>query len=242
MYDAQTLNYKYQLKVEPAYIIQDFSFMGNNLWAVIDDEEVFIYRRENSNFELISKDVHYNSANSYGVPQQLIALPGNRILVARNGAANSILYTVDGDGKLTQKKTVAISLNSDNRTKAIYNAAQNHIVDYATNRIYNADDFSLVQSFEAPYFPSGISTDGNRIFGANNDPEWDIQEASQHEKKAYALVIGSKSVTELQTIGYSHRIFENNLGQTVSISSGLKRQNLYSSSPKPDIFIEIIKP
>ena len=172
----------------------------------------------------------------------MIVLPENRILIARNGMTNTVQFSMDGKGKLTKNKMAPISINSENRINAVYNAAQNYIVDYATNRIYNANDFSLIQSFEAPYFPSGISADGNRIFGTNNDPDWDVQEASLHEKKTYALDISSKNVTELQTIGYPHRVFENYLGQIVCISSGLKRQNLYSSSPKPDIFVEIIKP
>jgi len=242
VYDAQNLNYKYKLSVAPTFSIEDFSYLGNNLWAVLDDDEVSIYRRENGNFESISNNTHYDSPNPNGFPQKLISLSDNRLLIARNGASNCVLFTVAPNGKLTQKTTVAISLNSDNRTRAIYNAAQNYIVDYASNRIYNANDFSLLRSFEAPYFPSGISMDGNRIFGVNNDPDWDIQEGSLHEKKAYALDLASKNVTELQAIGYPHRVFENYLGQTLSISSGLKRQNLYSSSPKADILIEIIQP
>ncbi|MGB7395545.1 MAG: lipocalin family protein [Pricia sp.] len=241
VYGAQNLNYKYKLDVEQANIIDDFSYLGNNLWALIDEEDVFIYKRDNSNFELVDNKEHYGSISPLTNRQQIIILPNNRMLVTRNGEAKSVLFAYDGQGKLIDKKEISLSLNSDNRVKAEFNTERNHIVDYATNRIYSASDFSLIRSFESPYYPSGMTADGKYILGTNNDPEW-ILEGASHEKRVISLDLNSNSLSDRESIGYPHLVFENHLGQIISISSGLKRATLAYPNPKPDIFVEIIRP
>ncbi len=242
VYDAQNLDYKYKLSVEPAFVIEDFSYLGNNLWAVIDDEEVFTYKRDNGNFQLIDRGTHFSTAGSYQNPQQLLALTDNRILIARSGAGNSILFTYDTEGNLIEKKTVNISLNSNIRARSEFNAEQNHIIDYSTNRIYSAVDFTLKKSFEAPYFSSGTSVDGTWVYGSSNDAEWDVTQGSLHEKRAYALHVDSNNLISIESKGYPHKVFRNGSNQIISISSGLKRQNLTGMVPKPDIFVEVIEP
>lgn len=240
VYDAINLTYKYNLALENSYNTEDFAYLGNSQWAVVDRDNLFIYRREYGVFELISKDAHYTEPDSYGIGHQIIMLSDNRILVTRNGAEKSILFKLDAQGKLANKSEIALSLHFENRIKPKYIVSRNHIIDFGTNRIYNGTDFRLVQSFEAPYYATGCSKDGAKIYGSNNDPEWSIQEGSLHEKKMYQYNVDSRNTSEESTIGYPLRLFEDYQGRTISLSSGLKRRDLQTSNPKPDLFVEIV--
>ena len=78
--------------------------------------------------------------------------------------------------------------------------------------------------------------------GSNNDPGWSINEDSQHTKEAVIFNRATQQLTKLTTKGYPIIVFESYNGKIMSISSGLKRENLRQSfNQKSDLFIETVK-
>ena len=121
----------------------------------------------------------------------------------------------------------------------MYNAAAGILVDSEPNRMYSSTTFQNLGSFEKPNFPTGLSADGSKIFGTDNDYEWNIDYDSPHKKEALIFDRNSSMITTVETVGYPHILFENFRGELMSISSGLKRATLYRDlADTADIFIE----
>ncbi len=147
------------------------------------------------------------------------------------------------NGTLTFEQNVAIPITDDGYffNKTLYNSPQDYIINFDENRLYSTTSFSFLESFEEPYFPSGISQDGIEIFGTNNDPDWQITPESLHSKEALIYNRNTSSIENFNTIGYPHVIFENYLGEIISISSGLKKDDLSQNiNDRGDIFLEKI--
>ncbi len=172
---------------------------------------------------------------------QAFALNNNKILVGHNNEGNSYVYALGTNGLMTQEQIVSIPIMDNWNDKTQYNAAGDYIINYSENRLYSTTSFSLLQSFEEPYFPSGTSLNGEDIFGSNNDPNWQITPESIHAKEAVIFNRITQQNQTIATVGYPHVIFENYLGQIVSISSGLKKDDIRQNiNNKADLFLEII--
>ena len=117
---------------------------------------------------------------------------------------------------------------------------KNYIINLLENKLYSSQSYKFQEAFETPYFPSGISRDGNLILGSNNNPQ-DHSSTVIHERIARLYNLTNGNVTTIETEGYPHLLFENHLGQIISISSDFQRDNLGTVSPKPDIFVEVVK-
>ncbi|MGB5645890.1 MAG: hypothetical protein WBM55_02140, partial [Muriicola sp.] len=174
-------------------------------------------------------------------PFHLIPLGNNKLVIGNDASSTSISFVVSNEGLLTQKTNPNFVVRSQFKSNTLYNAAGNYLINLLENRTYHATNFSFRSSFEAPYFTSGVSIDGSTFLGSNNDPSWAVQENSLHEKKAQLFNSSTSSLETIDTKGYPHLLFENSQGQIISVSSGVKRERLDSFSPRPDLFIEIIK-
>jgi len=239
VYDAATLAFKYELSNSELYFIDDYLYLNNNLWAFVSNDHVYTCTRDNANLVVIDKQLH-NASNPVNSRYHLLSLENGKIILGHHNNPTSVTFLIDSYGMISNRTIVNVSINSQWQKKTIYNAAQNYLINLLENRIYSITDFSLLESFEQPYYPTGISINGNLILGSNNDPNWSVTDDSLHEKIARIFNRSSQEVNTFASKGYPHLIFENHQGQIISISSGLKRDNLERDSQKPDIFIEII--
>ncbi|MCR9228192.1 MAG: hypothetical protein NXH90_12295 [Flavobacteriaceae bacterium] len=124
----------------------------------------------------------------------------------------------------------------------MYNAAADILVDSDPNRVYSSTTFQNLGSFEKPNFPTGLSADDSKFFGADNNYRWNIDYDSPHKKEALIFDRNSSVITTIETVGYPHILFENFRGEVTSLSSGLKRATLYRDlADTPDIFIEKVE-
>ena len=240
IFNADNLQFKYSLNAQEVSIMSDYLYLGNNLWVIADQTYVYTYKRDNANFTLVDKKSHFtNPPSNYKF--HMIALKNNQILIGHYEEPNSISFNVTSQGQLIEKGIKEIPFKSQYRKQSFFNPEKNYVINFLENRIYSTITYSYSKSFETPYFPTGLSSNGNLILGTNNDPEWQIEENSLHEKKVQALDLNSNLVKEYTTKGYPQLVFQNYLGQIVSVSSGLKRQRLESTTAKRDLFIEVVE-
>lgn len=238
-YDAQTLEYKYAIDPDGILTIDDFYYLSDkDLWVIADRENVYTLKRDNANLFIIDSSPHFTQHQG-AYPYQVYPLNDNRIMIGQPNEPNSMVFQLDSQGNFLDKKTVPIRASYDEGNKLLYNYSGNYIIDLMQNRLYSGETFQFMGSFETPYFPSGVSKDGLKIYGTNNDPDWTITPESLHKKEAIIFDRNTKSFEKIETLGYPHILFENNSGGIMSISSGLKKERLSQNiNDKADIFIE----
>ncbi|MCL8007609.1 lipocalin family protein [Gelidibacter japonicus] len=240
VYDAMTLKYKYtlDLKIQGA---NDFSYSSLGYWIVVNKENIYTYVRDNANMNLVDTKPHfsnYQNSNHY----KAFVLRNNNILLGHYNEPNSYLYALSANGTMTQEQMVPIPIKANWEGDSRYNATGNYVINFSENRLYSTANFTLMESFESPYFPSGTSKDGGLIFGSNNDPDWQITEESIHAKEAVIYNRQTQKSSTVSTIGYPHVIFENAFGDIISISSGLKKDDIGQNiNDKGDLFLEVIQ-
>ncbi|MFS4491849.1 lipocalin family protein [Maribacter sp. 2308TA10-17] len=241
-YDALDLGFKYEIKSENVFFtIDDFQYMGDDLYVFIDTRELNVFKRENDNLVFIDRQSHDIENGNYS-GYKLIAIDTNRFLAGHHNSTTSILYELNTDGTFAENvQTTPVAFASNFRDKTIFNAAQNIILNSTEKILYSANTLSVLENLTNPNFPSGISADGNLILGSNNDPKWRVERESLHQKEAIIFNRESNSVQFIPTIGYPLLLFENHLGQIISISSGIKRERLSSFTEYDEIFIETVE-
>ncbi|SFD34645.1 lipocalin family protein [Algibacter pectinivorans] len=240
VYDAATLEYKYALK--PNILgVHDFIYTNNGYWLFITNNEVYTFTRDNANLTLVDSKPHFtNHQGSFYY--KCFGLNNNKIIVGHNNEVNSYVFDIDVNGVLSFNQIVPIPILNNWESKSEYNAAGQYIINFKENRLYSTSSFALLESFEEPYFSSGLSIDGTTIFGTNNDPNWQVNSESIHKKEALQFNRNTQLVTKTPTIGYPLVVFENYKGDVMGISSGLKKERLTDNiNDKADIFIERIK-
>ena len=241
-YDAVSMAFKYAINPEGISTFDDFIYLNDDYWALINNNNIFTYMRDNANFTLVDSKPHFTDSQS-NFNYQVFSLADNKLLVGHKNESNSIIYSLNMDGTMTNNQTVSIPITDDGYffNKSLYNSSQGYIINFNENRIYSTTTYSLLESFESPYYSTGISLDGSLIYGSNNNPDWQITAESLHAKEAIILNRGAQSVVTIETIGYPHAIFANYAGEVISISSGFKKQGLNQNiNDKGDIFIEIV--
>ena len=239
VYDATTLKYKYTLDLKRG--MSDFSYSPLGFWIVVDTDKIYTYNRDNANMDLVDSKTHFQKHqgnNNY----RTFVLKNNKLLVGHYNEATSYLFALAANGELSQEQIVSFPILDNWKGKSQYNAAGNYLINFSENRLYSTTNFSLMESFESPYFPSGTSKNGTLIFGSNNDPNWEIRSNSIHAKEAVIYNRQSRNTSTVSTIGYPQVIFENALGEIISISSGLKKDNIGQNiNNKADLFLEVIQ-
>ncbi|WP_373056369.1 lipocalin family protein [Zunongwangia sp. H14] len=240
VYDATNLSFKYKIVPQRSLGFYDFVYLGDNLFAFTDSDIIYTYKRFNGNLEYIDQKNHFSTHfGSYNY--HLIALKDKQLLVGHFYEPNSYKFSISETGKISEAEIVNIPIKSHYVKNTFYSAERNYIINLLENKLYSTQTFNLKDSFEKPYFPSGISRNGNLIFGSNNDPEWYPENETIHEKKARIYNLTTGQLNTIETKGYPLMLFENSTGQIISISSGFKRPGLDQSMPKPDIFVEVVR-
>ena len=241
VYDANTLEFKYELNHSQIYSIDDFLNTSSGFWVFTDGDHIFTFSRNNDKLTLIDKKPHFTDHQS-SYNYSILEIKNNQLLLGHRNESYSILYDINSDGFLMQKNTIDITINQDIKRNMQYNLADNFIINFKENKVYSTDDFSVVSTFQYPNSPSGISIDGKEIYGSNNDDNWDINDDSIHEKKAVVYNRETQLFDYYTTKGYPHFIFKNYQGKLISISSGMKKEGLFRKiNNKEDLFIEVIQ-
>ncbi len=240
VYNAISMEYKYALDPAEILSVDDFIHTDASFWVLTDGDDVFTYTRDNANFTLVDSKPHFtNHQGSYNY--RVFELNNNKLLVGHNNESNSIVYNMDVNGILTMDQTVAIPIKDDWDNKTLYNASANYIINLLENRLYSTISYSFLESFEEPYYPSGISEDGIEMLGSNNDPDWSITPESLHAKEAVIFNRSTQAVNTIEILGYPHILFQDYNGDIMSISSGLKKEDIGQNiNDKADIFIETL--
>lgn len=239
VYNAETMEYKYTL--DPGISgIGDFIYTNSGYWVITSGNDVFTFTRDNANLFLVDAKPHFPNHQPYNI-YKVFSLNNDKLLVGHKYEPNSMVYSLDANGIISFDQTVPIPILDLGNSKTQYSVAGNYIINFEENRLYSTTSFTFLESFETPYFPSGISLDGSKIFGSNNDPDWQITPVSLHAKEAIVFNRNTQEFDKVNTKGYPHVIFENHRGDIISISSGLKKDDIIESyNNKADIFIEII--
>lgn len=241
VYDANTLSFKYTLDTQISSF-EDFAITENDIWILVSSDNIYSYKRDNANFMQLDSKPHLLDDGINNLNNTVFEINGSRMIVGNPNESNSIVFNLDSNGNLDDGDSVAIPItNNYFSARSEYSNAQNYIANFDENRLYSTTTFSLLESFETPYFPTGISIDGNFIFGSNNNPEWQITPESIHAKEAKLFNRATNQVQTINTTGYPHLIFENSNGNFISISSWLKKDNLRQNiNDRSDLFIEQI--
>ncbi len=241
VYDAENLNYKYALELDMLFGLEDFKHVHNDIWIFVDGNSVYTFKRDNANLFLIDKKTHF-STEIHQTGIEVIKLSDNQVLLGHFQMNTSILFDIDNAGYFSNTgKSVAVPFSSSYHDPTLYNEKGGYLLNVTENRLFSTETFKYSESFETPYFPTGISSDGNQIYGSNNDPEWQIEPESLHKKEAVIYDRINRTVQKLATQGYPHFIFQDYRDQILSISSGLKRERLDSYSDRASFFVEEIK-
>jgi hypothetical protein len=241
VYDANTLDFKYELKHSEIFSIEDFLYTSSGFWFFSNSNYVYTFSRNKEKLTLIDKKSHFTEFHS-GYNHSVVEIKNNQLLLGNKKAANSILYSIDANGFLTKIKTLDIIIDQNINRNIQYNLAENYIINLEENKIYSNSDFDLISSFQQPNFAYGISNDGKEVYGSNNDLSSLSSDNDQQKKEVVFFNRLTQQVQIYSTKGYSHVIFENYQGKVISISSGMKKESLFHKiNNKEDLFIEVIK-
>lgn len=238
-YDATTMEFKYAIDPEDVFNFLDFTYSPeSDLWILASGSEIFTLKRDNTNLSLIDSAPHFTKHQG-DIWHRLFVLSNNRVLIGHPNEPNSIVKSLDDNGLIVSTETVDFSIRVLNNEKTLNNTFAEYMLDAVENRLYNTDTFQQIESFEFPNFPTATSTYGVKIFGTNNDPDWQVNTDSPYKREAVIYDRNSKLVQEITSIGYPHFIFEDYIGNIISISTGFKKESLYENiNGKADIFIE----
>ena len=238
VFDAQTLHYKYSLQINNSISLEHFIYLGNDRYVLIDDQYVYTVLRDFSNLTVLDKQEHFTgmlSQNWYGAYQ----IGDDKILIGNSDFAQSVSFNINTEGKLIDKIFIDIPITATKPRQTVFNGKENSIVNFKQNRIYDLNGASY-KSFEQPYFPLTLGINEDKIIGVNNNESWDIIPNSLHEKNVRILDLNTQNLKTVEAEGYPQYLFENHLGQLLSISTYFKRSTATWSYDRPDFFVELI--
>ncbi len=244
-YDAMTMQFKYEVDPEGVFSIQDFNYDPlRDIWVISDGDDIFTLQRDNANMFLIDTTPHF--ANHQGGGRyEFIILKNGQIILGHSNEPTSYVYDLDVNGNFTGNQSVNIqfrALSQYSQERLLYSETGDFLMDTQQNRLFSSLTFQNTGSFEKPNFPTGISLDGTKIYGSDNDYSWSISNESPHQKQAIIYDRNTMSTIAVETVGYPHILFENHNGEVISISSGFKKETLYRNvNDAADIFVEKVQ-
>jgi hypothetical protein len=139
---------------------------------------------------------------------------------------------------LTNAVPVNMNATSQWKNNSLYSENRHYLLNIEDNTLYSTKSYDLVTTLSQDFFLSGVSNDGSLILGTKNNPI--PSNSTFHEKKVRTLNYPSLKEQTYNAKGYPHVVYQNHLGQLVSISKGLIG-SLKFNSVEHDIFIEIIE-
>ncbi|MAZ28448.1 MAG: hypothetical protein CL868_15395 [Cytophagaceae bacterium] len=237
VYDPVTLRLKYNLELDTYISINDYVYLGNELWFLTDGDEGFVFKRNENALVLVDRGVHFIQHQGSG-DYKAYVLSEHKVIIGHPNEEESRLFTLDDNGNILNIEEKNISLQT-NASHAILTSREAGILVNTKNRdIYNAVP-QYIDSYQTPLFSTGLSRDGMKILGHDNDPEGDIGENSSYTKETILYDRGDGTAEKVNMIGYPHILFEDYTGNLMSLSTGLKKNHISQGiQGKADFFIE----
>lgn len=236
VYDTN-LNFKYNLNV-PLFSFDNLNLNEDGYWLLTDRTKLYSLSREANNLTLINSHTLYNEHFSTS-DINTINLGQHKILVGNAEKNQGLIVEIDSEGMLTSGSTsVNFNTNSQWYNTSLFSEEGQYILNIADNKMYSTNTYTLLTTLNQDFFASFVSNDGSLIIGSNNNPKKTT--TSFHEKKVRTFSYPDLNEQVYDTHGYPCFIFQNHLGQWVSVSKGLIG-SLDSYPPENDIFIEIIE-
>ncbi len=239
VFEAQTLAFKYKLRNNDIAQIHDFIYLGGDRYVIVGPDFVYSCSRDFSNLSVLDKLIQIAPSQNYNY-YRVFMLDNGRILVGNSEQSYTVEIGSDGSFSNVQNANIPIKSTSTKNNSA-YSAAGNYLINFNENRLYSAVTLDFLSSFEQPYYTLGISNDGLRILGANHHIAYQNYLGELQEKQAVIYTLANENLNFINTKGYPLWLFENHLGQIISLSSGTKRQNLETPNLSPDLFFEEIQ-
>lgn len=236
IYDPTNLKYQYKLSLRGFEGFSDFVWLKKDIWLVVTINEIYTYKRGENKLVLVDSTEHYTMNHGAYNPTKVVKLNDNDVLVGHQSEDFSYKLNIDNDGLISAKKSVNIPIRTQSNTYV--NENLDVLLNSFDNSSYKLSDNSKNTSLSNPMIIRGVSLDSFDVYGTNNDPE--DHEFKNYERKAKILSLNG-TLRTIETKGFSMFMFKNHLGSIISISSGLEKSVLSSSSPRKNVFVEIIE-
>jgi hypothetical protein len=235
VYDTD-LNFKYNLTTS-VFSPEHLAVNKDGFWLITDRKNLYSFSRTNNKLTLISTNNLYKQSFSSSTIN-VMDLGQNRILTGNHTKSEGLIVSIDANGVLSNAVPVNLNATSQWKNNSLYSKNRQYLVNIEDNTLYSTSTYNLVTTLNQNFFLSGISDDGSLIFGTNNNPM--SSNSTFHEKKVRTLSYPALKEQTYDAKGYPHVLYQNHLGQLVSISKGLIG-SLKFSAVERDIFVEIIK-
>lgn len=241
VYNADDLTYKYSLLDDHFGHVDSFGYLGNNIWILSDNDDIFTYSRNNNTLTKIDEKPHF-SDHQGGMKYELSILDDSNFLLSHNNEGRAIHYSIDNSGVLTNNGIKEIPLLADVNSDISVNYKSSLLLNKKRNTVYATSNFSLVDKIISPKVCFSFNYNGTKIFGTNNEPS-NVNFDENFKRELVIYDLQTKDITKKETKGYPFFIFEDKTGKIISLSSGYPRDSYYNnrSGNEPDFFIEIIE-
>lgn len=221
--------------------IVDFTYTKNGFLVVIDTKSIFVFQRKGQELLLMDKQIHYETHHGDNL-YRMIQVNDNEIMVGHKNEEESILYKVDDNGILQNKRVVSIPLSSSFIVKykntSFYSNRSNLLINYGQRALYSTLSFQAEAEMPKELFALGLDKDAKYIFASTNDPDWYGSDLRTELLKREVLLFDTETsqIKSIKTKGYPIRVFENNNGEIFSIS--IPENQVITQF---DVFVEKIK-
>lgn len=221
--------------------IVDFTYTKNGFLVVIDTKSIFVFQRKGQELLLMDKQVHYETHHGDNL-YRMIQVNDNEIMVGHKNEEESILYKVDDNGILQNKRVVSIPLSSSfiekYKNTSFYSNRSNLLINYGQRTLYSTLSFQAEAEMPKELFALGLDKDAKYIFASTNDPDWYGSDLRTELLKREVLLFDTETsqIKSIKTKGYPIRVFENNNGEIFSIS--IPENQVITQF---DVFVEKIK-
>lgn len=188
-----------------------------------------------------AEQIHYETHHSYPL-FRVIQVNDNKIIIGHKEEKESILYSVDDNGLLKDKKVIPLPFNSSYIAKyknvSFYSASRNSLINYGDKTLYSTLSFRPEIQMPEDLFALGLAKDAKYIFASTINPDWIGSDLKTKLLKREILIFdtGTAQVQSIKTKGYPIRVFENNHGELFSISIP-DNQSIFDF----DVFVEKIE-
>jgi hypothetical protein len=236
VFDAN-LNFKYNLESSVSSP-KKLEHTENNYWLITDREKLYSFSRTNNTLNLLSSNNLYNY-NFCCSLINVLDIGQNRILVGNATQDHGLKISMDNNGILSSNSvSVSVNTTSEMSDYYLFSKSQQYLINRGDRTVYSTQSYNLITTLNQIFYPSGLNNSGTKILGTNNSP--DLSQESNQEKKVKIVSYPDLAEQLYGSKGYPQYVFQNHLGQIVSVSKGFKGQLNYSSNEK-DIFVEIIE-
>lgn len=239
IYDADNLNLLHE-NGESGYEIttySDFEYIDNGIYLFVNKTHLISYRRDSEGFSMIDSKPHFDrilSTNAY----HLIPTSTNNFLLGHKEINYSLNIEIDDQGLIDITGQTAISIQSQWKTRTLYEPATDELFNLDTGDIFLVNQTQLVTTNSAPEYFLGWGKNATELYAANHD---DISTNYENFNKQL-IVIKRRNQYQYDTyptLGYPMATFNDYKGKLIIISSYFKREELDSyTSCRANFFIE----